>query len=55
MFNNKAIALKDRGDLQGYETSRPPYYLDHRLTDGDITIKRRLSLAPRKIPGTYFC
>jgi hypothetical protein len=41
----------------GFETSRLPYFLYNRLTDGDefVGITRRPLFTPRKIPGTYFC
>jgi hypothetical protein len=33
-ITGKAIPVTDRGGLQGCEKSRPPYFLDNRLTDG---------------------
>jgi hypothetical protein len=48
----KAIPVTGRGDPYGCETS-----IDNRLTSGDnvVSLTRRPSFTPRKIPGTHFC
>jgi hypothetical protein len=52
----KAIPVTGRGSPQGCETSRLPYFLDNRLTDGGKVISLTLqpSYTPTKIPGTHF-
>jgi hypothetical protein len=54
---SNAILITGRGGPKGCETSRLPYFLDDRLTDGgeDISLPRRPIFTPRKIPGTHFC
>jgi hypothetical protein len=51
----KAIPVRGSEGPQGCETSRPPHFLDSRLTDGgEIVIPtRRPPFIPRKIPGTH--
>jgi hypothetical protein len=40
----------------GCETSRFPHSLDNRLTDGaEVSLTRRPTSTPRRIPGTHFC
>jgi hypothetical protein len=41
----------------GCEMSRLPHFLDNRLTDGgeSVSLRRRPSFTPKKIPGTHFC
>jgi hypothetical protein len=53
----KAIPITGREGLQGCETSRLPYFLANRLTDGGevVSLTRRPPFTSRKIPGTYFC
>jgi hypothetical protein len=45
------------GGPYGCDTSRLPYFLNNRLTDGGevVKLKRRPPFSPRKIPGTHFC
>jgi hypothetical protein len=56
-IKGKAIPVKGRGSPKGCETSRLPYFLYNWLTDGGevVSLTRRPSFTPRKIPGTYFC
>jgi hypothetical protein len=51
------IPVTGRGDPLGCEASRPPYFLDNLLTDGGevVSLTRRPSFSPRKIPGSHFC
>jgi hypothetical protein len=53
----KAIPVTGRGGLEGCETSRLPYFLENRLTDGSevVSLTRRSLFTPRKIPDTHFC
>jgi hypothetical protein len=53
----KAIPVTGHGGLQGCETSRPPHFLDNRLTDGGevVSLSHLPAFTPRKIPGTNFC
>jgi hypothetical protein len=50
----KAIPVAGRGGPHGCETSRLPYFLNNRLTDGGeaANLRRRPPYTPRKIPGT---
>jgi hypothetical protein len=52
---DKAIPITGLGGPQGCETSRPPHFLDNRLTDGGevVRVTHRLPFTPRKIPGTH--
>jgi hypothetical protein len=54
---DKAIPAKGRGDPYGCEKSSFPHFLDKWLTDGGdvVSLTRRPSFTPRKIPGTHFC
>jgi hypothetical protein len=53
----KATPVTGHEGLQGCETSSLPHFLDNRLTDGGevVSLTRRLSFTPRKIPGTHLC
>jgi hypothetical protein len=53
----KAIPVKGCEGLYGCEMSRLPHSLDSRLTDGGkvVSLARRPSFTPGKIPGTHFC
>jgi hypothetical protein len=53
----KAIPVTDHEGPYGYEMTRPPNFLDSRLTDGGevLNLIHRPSFTPRKIPGTHFC
>jgi hypothetical protein len=53
----KAVPVTDRGGPYGCETSRLPYFLDNRLSDGGevVSLTRQPPFTPRKIPGTHFC
>jgi hypothetical protein len=55
-IKGKAIPVIGRGDTQGCETSRSPYFLDNRLTDGGlfVSLTRLPPFTPRKIPATHF-
>jgi hypothetical protein len=52
----KGIPVTDREGPQGCETSRLPHLLYNRLTDGGevVSLMRRPSFTPRKIPGSPF-
>jgi hypothetical protein len=54
--NQKAIPVTGRGGPNGSETLRFPHFLDDRLTDGGefVSLTRRPSFTPTKIPGTHF-
>jgi hypothetical protein len=54
---DEAIPLTGREGPYGYEMTRPPNFLDTRLTDGGevLNLMRRQPFIPRKIPGTHFC
>jgi hypothetical protein len=52
-----AIPVTGRGGLQGCETSRLPYLLDNRLTDGDKVVsftRRAAVLYPQENPWYSF-
>jgi hypothetical protein len=53
----EVIAVTGRGGSLVCETSRFPFFLDNRLTDGGevVSLKRWPLFTPRKIPGTHFC
>jgi hypothetical protein len=53
----EAIPVTGHGGPQRYETSRLPYFLDNRLTDGGevVSLTRRPPFTTRKIVGTHFC
>jgi hypothetical protein len=53
----KAILVTSRGSPYGFETARPPHFLDNRLTDVDevVSLTRRLPFTLRKISCTHFC
>jgi hypothetical protein len=53
----KAILIRSRGGPYGCETSRLSHFLDNQLTHGGevVSLMRRPSFTPRKIPGTHFC
>jgi hypothetical protein len=53
----KTIPVTSRGGPYGCETSRFPYFLDNRLTDGGkvVSPKRRPPFTPGKISDTHFC
>jgi hypothetical protein len=52
-IKDKDIPITGRGDPWGCETSRIPYFLDDRLTDGyEVSLTRRPSFTPKKIRGT---
>jgi hypothetical protein len=52
----KPIPVACRWGPWGCETSRFPYFLDNRLTDGsEVSLTRRPLFTRRKIPGTHFC
>jgi hypothetical protein len=53
----KIIPVTGGGGSKICETSRIPHFLDNRLTDGDevVSLTRRPSFTPRKIPDTIFC
>jgi hypothetical protein len=53
----KAMPVTGRGRPQGCETSRLPHFLDIWLTDGFgvVSLTRRPTFIPRKIPVTHFC
>jgi hypothetical protein len=56
MLKSEDIPVTGRGDPQGCETSRLPYFLGSRLTDGgQVTLTRRQPFFPSKIAGTHFC
>jgi hypothetical protein len=42
-------------EANGVKTSRIPYLLDNRLTDGGevVSLRRRPPFTPKKIPGTH--
>jgi hypothetical protein len=45
----QAVPVTGRGGPQGCETSRPPHFLDNRLTDGgEASLTRRPSFTPQK-------
>jgi hypothetical protein len=52
-----AVSVTVHGGPYVCDTSRLPQLLDHLLTDGDkvVSLTRRSSFIPRKIPGTHFC
>jgi hypothetical protein len=52
----KAVPVTGREGPYGCETSRLPYFIDIRRTDGGevVSLKRRPPFTPRKIPGTNF-
>jgi hypothetical protein len=52
----KATPVTDHEDPYGCGRSRIPHFLDNRLTDGGevVSLTRRPSFTPRKIPGTHF-
>jgi hypothetical protein len=56
-YKGKAIPATGNWGPQGCETSRHPHFLDSRLTDGRevVSLMRRSSFTPKKIPGTHFC
>jgi hypothetical protein len=51
------VVLCAGSGLLGCETSRLPHFLDSRLTNDRevVSLTRRHSFTPRKIPGTHFC
>jgi hypothetical protein len=51
------IPVTGRGGPQGCETSRPPHFLENRLTDGGevVSLLCQPPFTPRKIPRTHFC
>jgi hypothetical protein len=51
----KAILVTGGGAQEVCETSRLPHSLDDRLSDGEVvSLMRRPTVNPRKIPGTHF-
>jgi hypothetical protein len=53
----KSIPVTGHGGPNGCETSRIPYFLDNRLTEGVevVNLKSRPLFTARKIPDTHFC
>jgi hypothetical protein len=53
----KAIVLTGDGGPYSCETSRLPHFRDNRLKNGGdvVSLMRRPSFTPKKIPGTLFC
>jgi hypothetical protein len=53
----KDVLVTDRGGPLDCETLRLPHFLDNRLTDDGevVSLTRRPSFTPGKIPGTHFC
>jgi hypothetical protein len=53
---SKAIRVRGKPGPYGCETSRLPYCLDSRLTNGGevVSLTRRPPFTPRKIPGIHF-
>jgi hypothetical protein len=53
----KAIPVTGREGPYGCETSRLSHFLDNLPTDSGevVSLTRRPSFTPRKIPGTHFC
>jgi hypothetical protein len=49
-IEGKAIPVTGRGGPYGCETSRSPYFLDNRLTDGGevVSLMRRTSFTPQE-------
>jgi hypothetical protein len=56
-MQDKAKNVTGRGSTDGYETSMLPYFLENWYTDGSesVSIIRRQSFTPRKIPDIHFC
>jgi hypothetical protein len=52
----KAVPVIGREDPQGCERLRLPHFLDSRFIDGGevVSLTRRPTFTPRKIPGTHF-
>jgi hypothetical protein len=54
---DKAIPVTGCEALSCFGTSRPPHFLENRLTDGGevVSLTRRPPFNPRKFRGTHFC
>jgi hypothetical protein len=57
MVKGKAIPVTGRGGQYRCETSRFPYFLDNRHTEGGevVSLTRRPHFTPQEVPGTHFC
>jgi hypothetical protein len=55
-WDAESISVTGRGGAEVCETSKLPYYLDTRLTDGgEFAIRTGCTLAPKKDHGTHLC
>jgi hypothetical protein len=56
-IKGKTITVAGHGDPYGCETSRLPYFLENRLTDGGefVSLTRWPPFTPKNIAGTHFC
>jgi hypothetical protein len=54
---DEAVPLTGHAGPKGCETSRLPYFLHNRLTEGGevVSFARRPPFTPRNIPDTHFC